>query len=73
MRITIESTSRLVEINGVPARVWEGTTDKGVPVIAFIPRVAARADHDVTEFERDLQETKPPSADAQAFPARMVF
>ena len=44
MRVTLNSTTRLVEleVNGVrvPARIWEGVTSKGTPVMCFITRVA---------------------------------
>ena len=35
MRITIEKTTRITEINGVPARLWESTTESGE--VAEIP------------------------------------
>jgi len=59
MKITMESTSQLTEINGVPARVWEGKTERGVPVTCFITRVAVQADQDQAEFERELREAPP--------------
>jgi len=31
MKLTIEHTDRIVEVNGVPARVWEGVSDTGIP------------------------------------------
>jgi hypothetical protein len=73
MTITLTSTTKTVELNGVPARVWEGTTAAGIPVIAFIPRVAVRDDADCSEFERDLQEQAVPTAAATALPARLVL
>jgi hypothetical protein len=77
MRITIEPTSALIQIkvNGVyvPARVWEGQSEQGVKVVALITRITP-LDGDSTEFERDLQETKPPSPEArQAFPMRLIL
>lgn len=36
MKISIESTTQIVALDGVPARVWEGTTASGVRVQAFI-------------------------------------
>lgn len=32
MKITIESTTQIVEANGVKCRVWEGVTERGVKV-----------------------------------------
>ena len=44
MKITIESTGDIVEVHGdgvfAPARVWRGTTEGGVPVIALITRLS---------------------------------
>lgn len=73
MKVTFESTEKIVEINGVPARVWEGTTEKGIPCHAFITRVAVDKKENATEFERDLQEHKAPSAEIQAIPLRMII
>lgn len=83
MQVYLHSTSRVVhlelpaELEGVrvavPARVWEGRTAKGVPVIAFITRIAAERDQDLAEFEQDLAEQRPPSPAAQAFPLRMIL
>lgn len=44
MKVTVESTPKIVEINGVPARVWQGQTEGGIPVIAFLTRIAAERD-----------------------------
>jgi crossover junction endodeoxyribonuclease RusA len=30
----MESTSKVVEMNGVPARIWKGVSEKGVPFLA---------------------------------------
>lgn len=40
MEIQLHNTSKIVHINGVPARIWEGHTAKGVRILAFITRVA---------------------------------
>ncbi len=44
MKITIESTSKIVTVetrNGpIQARVWQGETESGIPVHAFITRIA---------------------------------
>lgn len=83
MRMTIESTSRLVRLNdpigygSVEARVWEGQTDSGVPVVVLVTRIAvpkdapAQAHH---QFMSELRETRAPStAGVEAFPTRMVL
>jgi hypothetical protein len=78
MKITLESTTRIIDVvtpsGTVPARVWEGTTANGIAIIAMITRVATRTTNDNTEFERELQEHRPPSVDAvKAFDPRFVL
>jgi hypothetical protein len=73
MRIAIESTTKMVTLNSVPCRVWEGITARGVKVVVFIPRIAVKDDQDIRQFEEELVEQKPPSADARVFPARMIL
>lgn len=74
MKITIESTSKIVELNGnTPARVWEGTTESGIPVHCFIARVAVQEDQNCSQFERELQEQRAPSAVVEAIPLRMIL
>lgn len=73
MKITAESTDKIVRINGVPARVWEGTSERGVPCLLFVTRIAVREDRDAAEFEAELTEQRPPSAEAAAFPDWMIL
>jgi hypothetical protein len=74
VKITIESTTRTVNCDGVDCRVWEGTTERGAKVVALIPRIAALDTGDLSNFEEDLTEMKPPSNLAmQVFPLRMVL
>jgi hypothetical protein len=44
MKITVENTRKIVyfKMGGVefPARVWQGKTESGIPVQAFITRIA---------------------------------
>jgi len=44
MKITIESTTKIVELNGIRTRVWEGKSENGTKVHAFIARVAIPID-----------------------------
>lgn len=36
MKITIESSNKIVELNGVPARIWEGQIESGIKVHCFV-------------------------------------
>lgn len=80
MKITLESTTTIVEIvdlehtTPVQARVWQGVTERGIRVIALIPRLAAAKGQDLTQLEEELQEHRSPSIEAvQAFPLRMIL
>lgn len=75
MKVQLESTTHIVTLdNGIQCRVWEGQTDSGIRVQALIPRIAAHKDEDLSQFERELQEQKPPTAAAiDCFPLRMVL
>jgi len=74
MRITVESTTRTCFLNGVECRLWEGATERGQRVHCFIALVGADKSCDLSEFERDLKERRPPSAElAETVPARMIL
>lgn len=82
MKITIHSTTQVVQLQTpqgvIPARIWEGTTDNGVPVHAFITRICPSIpkpvpDNLVAEFERDLQECEEPTALMQSIPLRLIL
>lgn len=74
MKLTLESTTQLVEVHGIEGRVWEGVTERGVKVQAVITRIAvARAD-DNSQFERELVEKDhktPP--EPRAFDPRLIL
>lgn len=73
MTITIESTTKIVHLNGVPARIWEGATDSGIPVHCYVTRLAVPNGQDTTAFDLELQEHRPPSAEIAAIPLRLVI
>lgn len=56
MEMTIKNTDKIVEVNGVPARIWEGTSSRGTAVHAYITRVTLQRGGDETAFQRELQE-----------------
>lgn len=43
MHITIHPTDQMVDLNGVVARAWEGTTESGVPVMVFVAAIGIDA------------------------------
>lgn len=84
MKITIESTSQVVEIivNGVtvPARIWQGETDSGIPVHCYVIRIVPeiresdpRIDEVTAKFERELRRCAHPRTTLQEIPLRMIL
>ena len=84
MKITIESTSKIVEIdNGralIPARVWQGETESGIPVQCFVTRILPEIpesnpaiDALLAEFERELQRCVQPRVSVAAIPLRLII
>jgi hypothetical protein len=84
MKIRIESTSKIITLvvggKDVPARVWQGETDGGIPVQCFITRIAPeipKSDPDIdeltAEFERDLKRQADPRPTVEAIPLRMIL
>jgi hypothetical protein len=80
MRLTLESTTELAAVNGIPVRVWTGKTDAGAAAVAFITRIAFPNlnDAELAEVERELMEAptrvvvtdEPPAEPAPPVPAR---
>lgn len=79
MKVTLQSTDRIVELQTasgrVPARIWEGQTERGIAVHAYITRIAVRMDRDASQFEAELIEapTVPVSPDVSAIPTRLLI
>jgi hypothetical protein len=72
VKVTIESTSKIVKINGADARLWEGKTESGIPVHFFVTRIAVPVEgYDHSQFEAELKECKQPEEDL-VIPARMI-
>lgn len=72
MKITIESTSKIVHVGGVTARVWQGQTEAGVAVTCLIHRIAVDRKENCEQFERELQETVAPNGEV-LWPLRMFL
>jgi len=77
MKVTLESTTRLIDLQTpsgvVPARLWEGTTDSGIPVTAYITRIQVAADEDQTQFAAELQACRPPTLQGAIIPLRFIL
>jgi hypothetical protein len=73
MKITIENTAQIVEVNNVPARVWVGKTESGIEVQCLITRVCVLKTDDCSQFERELAEQPAPAVEVRAFPLRLIL
>jgi hypothetical protein len=69
MRLTLESTTKIVDFQGVKARLWQGKTENGIECHAFVTCVCVTKECDTSEFDRDLLTMK--HSDAQS--ARMLL
>jgi hypothetical protein len=61
MKLTIESTDILTEIDGVPVRVWEGRTAAGRPVRVFVHRIGSADPGAQAEMEAELAAMDEPA------------
>lgn len=74
MQIFLENTTRLIDVNGIKARLWEGETKSGIPIHCLIIRIAVNKEANQEEFERELKNVSPPSAASeQAFPSSFLM
>lgn len=62
MKIEIESTYLLTDIEGVSVRLWEGITEGGIKCKVFVHRLAVHNNEDASEFEHELQEQAHPDS-----------
>ena len=56
MKATMESTGKLVIINGMNFRVWEGVSGKGVRFVALVNRLEAVDPPQQTQFIGETME-----------------
>jgi len=53
VKITIESTEELAELDGKPVRLWVGTTEGGAHVVALVALVGVQGETAALEREID--------------------
>jgi hypothetical protein len=73
MKMTIESTDLIGTVNGVQARIWKGTTERGVKVQVLISRIGVLAGEDEAQFKEELEQVHAPMTEPLAFPMRMLL
>ncbi len=70
----MESTTVTTTVDGIPARLWEGHTETGIPCHAYITRIAVDKDENLDQFVDELQECRPPrNPDLDAIPNRLIL
>ena len=72
MKIEIESTERIVEFNGAPARLWKGHTESGIPIYCYVVGLSPDKFDSLAEFENELKEQWMSSSD-NAYSVRMAM
>jgi hypothetical protein len=75
IKLSLEPTDRIVEVNGIPCRIWQGTTDAGVPVHCYITRIAVPTNKpdECERFAAELKESAAPRPEVQAIPLRLLL
>lgn len=58
MKAQMESTSKLIILNGMNFRVWEGVTAKGIPFVALVNRCEAADPAVSAAFVQELSGTQ---------------
>ena len=61
LKIQITATENITDINGVPVRLWEGVTERGIKCKVFVHRIAVHPDEDAGPFDEELREMAPPT------------
>src|SRR5438046_8536418 len=76
MRVSLESTTKIVRLmvegREVPARIWEGQTESGIPCHAYITRIAVADGLHAAEVGGELVEHRRATPAAHAMPARCI-
>ena len=74
MRAILNSTTKIVKINGIKTRVWEGISESGIKMHAYIALVGIDKNEKNTEqFDKELEQMQPPSVDIDMIPPAMII
>jgi len=73
MKIEIESTDKVTEIDGVQVRLWNGTTDQGVKCLVFVHRLAVKYLQDQSQFQKELKEMQAPVSIERVIPLSQIL
>lgn len=67
MKIILEPTSLFTTVNNTRCRVWQGVTEKGIPIHAHIALVGVDRDQDAGELDAALKEIATPRAELDIY------
>lgn len=73
MKITIESTTKVIFINNIATRIWEGETEDGTKIHCYISQIAANENVNVAKFYNDISNSKTPSPEVEAIPMEITL
>jgi len=75
MKMTLTATDTIDTVNGkIEARIWEGTTDAGVPVKAWIAVIQPQTDDEalLAAFDDELKQV-PAKRELTSFDIRLAI
>jgi hypothetical protein len=61
VKLIIEATDKLTELDGVRVRVWNGKTEDGKECLVFVHQIAVDRSQDASAFERAFKELPTPA------------
>jgi hypothetical protein len=67
VKLTLEPTDKIQNVDGIPCRIWKGIDDAGTPLLAWVRFVQPQT-HDparLKAFEQKLQELPTPAPDRE--------
>lgn len=59
MKLVLDSTDMVARIDGVAVRVWKGTTEGGVEVVAYVHQLAVQHGKDAPLFDAEVKQLPP--------------
>jgi len=60
VKLQIESTDEVLDVDGVKCRIWRGVSERGVQCFVFVHRLAVHIDEDSEQFDRELLDQLTP-------------
>lgn len=73
MQIELHNTTKVVFLNDVPARIWEGQTANGIKIHAYITRIGVEDSQDLAAFESELEGATEPTPEIKAISLRLLI